>query len=171
MFLSARRLLLIGVIAAVVAVIVLLPVILETLSGQGITNVRISLSKVQVIPNESNKTASLQVIFALFNPTDKALTTSRIDYELSANDTLLGNGTVSYEDIPLNGRPQLYPEKTIFIPSTFLVDQSKVTFKLYEKLTESKSGEHTTWLVKGVAQIDSAFTTLPKQFEASIPQN
>jgi hypothetical protein len=38
-------------------------------------------------------------------------------------------------------------------------------------LTESKSGEHTTWLVKGVAQIDSAFTTLPKQFEASIPQN
>jgi hypothetical protein len=42
---------------------------------------------------------------------------------------------------------------------------------LYEKMTESRSGEQTTWSVRGVAQIDSAFTTLPKQFEASIPQN
>jgi hypothetical protein len=168
MFLSARRLLLIGVIAAVVAVIVLLPIILETLSGQGITNVRISLEKVQVIPNESNKTASLQVIFALLNPTEKALTTSGIEYELSANDTLLGNGTVSYQDIPLNGRPQLYPEKTVYIPSTFSVEQSKVTPELYEKLIESKPGS-TTWTVSGVAQIDSAFTTLPKGFESSIP--
>ncbi len=171
MFLSARRLLLIGVIAAVVAVIVLLPIILETLSGQGITNVQISLSKVQVIPNESNKTTSLQVTFALLNPTDKALTTSRIEYELFANDTSLGNGTVSYQDIPLNGRPQLYPENTIFIPSMFLVEPSKVTPEMYEKLTDSKSAEHTTWSVRGEAQIDSAFTTLPKQFEASIPQS
>ena len=167
MFLSARRLLLIGVIGAVVAVIVLLPIILETLSGQGITNVKISLSKVQVISNASNNTASLQVIFALLNPTEKALTTSGIEYELSANGTLLGNGTVSYQDIPLNGRPQLYPEKTVYIPSTFSVEQSKITPELYEKLIESKPG-HTTWTVRGVAQIDSAFTTLPKAFEASI---
>lgn len=169
MFLSPRRLLLIGVIAAVVAVIVLFPAILETLSGQGITNVGISLNKVQNISNDSNKPTTLQVIFALFNPTDKALTTSRIDYELSANDTLLGNGTVSYEDIPLNGRPQLYPGKTIFIPSTFVVVQSKITSDLYKKLNEPSAAKHTNWSVRGLAQIESAFTTLPKQFEASFP--
>lgn len=171
MFLSGRRLVLFGVIAGIVVIIVLLPAILDSLSGQGITNVKFALSKVQNVGVDvANKTISLKVIFAVLNPTDKALTTSRIDYLLLANDTKLGNGTVSFEDIPLNGRPQLYPEKTVYIPSIFKFTQSVTTSEIYNKLkNDSIATGHTNWSVLGQAQIDSAFTTLPKSFQASLP--
>ncbi len=171
MFLSARRVVLFGVIVALVAVIVLLPAILDTLSGQGITDVKIAISKVEEMSlNEANKTISLKVVFAFFNPTDKALTTSKIDYNLSGNDILLGKSTLSYEDIPLNGRPQLYPGKTILLSSTFVFVSSATTSSLYEKLSKDHSvARSIAWSVKGEAQIDSAFTTLPKVFESSLP--
>ena len=78
------------------AVIVLLPAILATLSGQGITDIKISLNRVEKMSlNDANKTISLKVVFAFLNPTDRALTTSRIDYNLTGNDTLLGTNTLS----------------------------------------------------------------------------
>jgi len=171
MFLSARRVVLFGVIAAIVAVIVFLPAILVTLSGQGITDIKISLNRVEEMSlNDANKTISLKVIFAFLNPTDRALTTSRIDYNLSGNDILLGTNTLSYDDIPLNGRPQLYPGKTIFLPSTFVFTPSAKTSFLYDKLAKDPSvARSMTWTVNGEAQIDSAFTTLPKAFESSLP--
>ena len=49
MFLSGRRLVLFGVVAGIVVIIVLLPAILDSLSGQGITNVKLALSKVQYV--------------------------------------------------------------------------------------------------------------------------
>jgi hypothetical protein len=171
MFLSGRRLVLFGVVAGIVVIIVLLPAILDSLSGQGITNVKFALSKVQYVGvDDSNKTVSLNVIFAVLNPTDKALTTSRIDYLLLANDTRLGNGTISFEDIPLNGRPQLYPERIVYIPSTFKFTQSITTSQIYTRLKNDPTAtSHTNWSVMGQAQIDSAFTTLPKSFHSSLP--
>lgn len=171
MFLSARRVVLFGVIAAIVAVIVLLPAILVTLSGQGITDIKISLNRVEEMSlNDANKTISLKVVFAFFNPTDRALTTSRIDYNLTGNDILLGTSTLSYEDVPINGRPQLYPGKTILLQSTFVFMPSAKTSFLYEKLAKDPAvARSMTWSVKGEAQIDSAFTTLPKAFETSLP--
>jgi hypothetical protein len=171
MFLSGRRLVLFGVVAGIVVIIVLLPAILDSLSGQGITNVKFALSKVQYVGvDDSNKTVSLNVIFAVLNPTDKALTTSRIDYLLLANDTRLGNGTISFEDIPLNGRPQLYPERIVYIPSTFKFTQSITTSQIYTRLkNDPTAASHTNWSVMGQAQIDSAFTTLPKSFHSNLP--
>ena len=171
MFLSARRVVLFGVIAAIVAVIVLLPAILVTLSGQGITDIKISLNRVEEMSlNDANKTISLKVVFGFFNPTDRALTTSRIDYNLTGNDSSLGTSTLSYEDVPINGRPQLYPGKTILLPSTFVIKPSAKTSFLFEKLgNDSNIARSMTWSVKGEAQIDSAFTTLPKVFESSLP--
>jgi len=171
MFLSARRVVLFSVIAVIVAVIVFLPAILVTLSGQGITDVKIALNRVEEMSlNDANKTISLKVVFAFFNPTDRALTTSRIDYNLTGNDILLGKSTLSYEDVPLNGRPQLYPGKTVLLPSTFVFVPSATTSFLYEKLGKDPAvARSTTWFVEGEAQIDSAFTTLPKAFESSLP--
>ena len=83
---------------------------------------------------------------------------------------LLGTSTLSYDDVPINGRPQLYPGKTILLPSTFVIKPSAKTSFLFEKLgNDSNIARSMTWSVKGEAQIDSAFTTLPKVFESSLP--
>ena len=110
MFLSKRRIILIGVIAAIAVIIILLPLILTITLPPDLNRLTINLSKVEAvrqdITNDSQK-PQLNVYFDVYNPTQQTLTTSRIDYQLFADGTPLGNWTLSYEDIPLNGRPQL----------------------------------------------------------------
>jgi hypothetical protein len=40
-----------------------------------------------------------------WDATQQTLTTSGIEYQLFADVKSLGNGTFSYEDVPLDGRP------------------------------------------------------------------
>ena len=56
---------------------------------------------------EKNNTALLNIFFNINNPTSQALTTSKIDFKLFTNGNSLGNYTIQYIDIPVNGRPQL----------------------------------------------------------------
>ena len=125
MFIGSRRAILIGVIVAIVAFIVLFPVIPDLLKGGseakdvtiGIQNVTIDKSSIV------NESIPLKVTFRILNQGDKALSTSRIEYSVNANNTHLGNGILSYEDIPPNGRPQLYPNSPTTLESTILLSR------------------------------------------------
>ena len=93
-----------------VATIVLLPLILTITLPTDIKDVTISLGKVEVVKNataDNPRMVHLNLIFDVHNPTDKSLTTSKIEYQLFANGQPLGEGLLSYEDVPVNGRPQL----------------------------------------------------------------
>ena len=79
MFLSRRRIVLILVIAAVAGAIILLPLILTATLPADLNTIAIRLSKVEVV-NSTNEDISLNVIFSIHNPTQKSLTTSKIDY-------------------------------------------------------------------------------------------
>lgn len=166
MFLSARRIVLVITIAAVVTVIVLYPYILKILAGKEITNLSISLKNITVITtNLTRNSVPLMVHFLVFNPTDKALTTSKIEYALYANGVNLGNNTLSYEDIPLNGRPQFYSGKTADIQSFFELNNSTGTTEILKKIINyANDSKQVKWEVRGEAIIDSAFTSEPKSF-------
>ncbi|MFL6394256.1 MAG: hypothetical protein ACJ708_06310, partial [Nitrososphaeraceae archaeon] len=115
MFLSRRRMILIGVIGAIVVIIILLPQILTITLPPNVNSVNINLSNVEMVnPNIANDSGriELNVYFNVYNPTQQVLTTSKIEYQLFANGMPLGSGILSYEDIPLNGRPQLYYNST-----------------------------------------------------------
>ena len=59
-------------------------------------------------------TILLSLLFDVYNPSDKSATTSKVEYDLFGDDELLGHGVLSYEDIPLNGRPQFFsPDKPL----------------------------------------------------------
>ena len=93
MFLSRRRIILIGVITAIVATIILLPLILTITLPSDLNKLTISLSKVEAVPPECSKRykqVQLNVYFNVYNPTRNALTTSRIDYQLFADGKPLG---------------------------------------------------------------------------------
>jgi hypothetical protein len=79
MLFSKRRIILIGVVAAVVATIVFLPLILTLTLPTNINDIAVRLEKVEVVKNATAvnpQIVQLNVIFGVHNPTDKSLTTS-----------------------------------------------------------------------------------------------
>ncbi len=166
MFLSRRRLVLIGIVAAIVGVIVLLPLIL-TITLPDISKVDITINKIQLGNfSEKNKTATLNVVFNIKNPTSQALTTSKIDYKLFANGKSLGQYTISYADMPVNGRPQLLANTTTQINKiiTIPVDNEKFANELRGK---NQSLQNINWKMEGNWIIDSALSSASKDFSTS----
>ena len=171
MFIGSRRAILIGAIAAIVAFIVLFPAIPDLLKGGSeLTDVIISIKNITIEnSNLVNNTIPLKVTFEILNHGDKALSTSKIEYTVNANNTHLGNGFLSYEDIPPNGRPQLYPNSPATVQSTILLSRTNSNSELFDKLHNGKFATNSTeWNVNGTAQIDSAFTIYPVVFNSKL---
>lgn len=171
MFLSRRRVILIGVIAAVASAIILLPLILTITLPADLNSVTIALSNVSAIaPNttDDRQRNQLNVYFNVYNPTQKTLTTSKIEYELFANGEPLGQGILSYEDIPLNGRPQLYYNSTTPLKSSFEITYSNTSAPIIKLLSNLQTAKQIKWRAIGEAQIESGFSSLPKQFNSEL---
>jgi LEA14-like dessication related protein len=172
MFIGARRAILIGVIGAIVAFIVLFPAIPDLLrGGSELKDVTIGIQNIAIEnTNTVNNTIPLTVTFKIDNQDNKVLSTSKIDYTIYANNTSLGNGLLSYEDIPLNGKPQLYPHSPATLESTFVLDRTESNSELFDKIHDGKFMTNSTeWKVNGTAQIDSAFTIYPIDFSGNLP--
>jgi LEA14-like dessication related protein len=171
MFLTRRRALLIGVVAAIAAAIIFTPLILTLTLPPDINAVKINLDKVE-IENPEEETANLltlNVFFKVDNPTDKTLTTSKIDYTLFANGESLGNGHIDYIDIPVHGRPQLLSGGEATIMSKFEIPRNDPT------LTQFNIGNLTSsdinWEAEGTADIESGFVTAPLAFKDDLQRS
>ncbi len=165
MFLSRRRLVLIGTVTVIVGVIVLLPLIL-TITLPDLSTVDITVKNIELEGISEDNIATLKVLFNIMNPTSQALTTSKIDYELNANGESIGEYTKSYVDIPLNGRPQLlsHTDKNISsVIKTPVLDE-----KMRSDLrNNNQSLQNIEWTINGNAIIESGFSSAPKIFNAT----
>ena len=171
MFIGARRAVLLAAIGAIVAFIVLFPAIPDLLrGGSELRDVTVNVKNI-VVENTSNvnNTIPLTVTFEILNKDVKALSTSKIEYSVNANNTRLGNGLLSYEDIPPNGRPQLYPNSPTTLESTFLLTRTSSNSELFDKIHNAEfAANFTEWNINGTAQIDSAFTIYPVPFSSNL---
>jgi len=96
-------------VVAVAGAIIALPYI-SSLTATGLDRVTIELSNVKFVPaSDDQKANQIDIVFHLTNPTDKTVTTSKIEYNLFADNTQLGDSILSFEDIPPNGRPAILP--------------------------------------------------------------
>lgn len=166
MFLSRRRIVLIGTATAIVGIIVLLPLILTiTLPDLGAISIIIKNIELKGVSDDNN-TATLNVVFNIKNPTSQALTTSKIDYELIANGKSLGEYSKEYIDIPVNGRPQLLSNTDTNISSVIETPISDQTFRT-ELLQNNQSMQDIDWTINGNAIIESGFSSAPKIFNTT----
>ena len=165
MFLSRRRLVLIGTATVIIGVIVLLPLIL-TITLPDLSAVDIIVKKIELEDISEDNIATLKVIFNIKNPTHQALTTSKIDYELNANGESIGEYTKSYIDIPLNGRPQLLSNTdtniSAVIETPVLDEKIRSDFR-----NNNQSLQNIEWKINGNAIIESGFSSAPKIFNAT----
>lgn len=165
MFLSRRRLVLIGTVAVIVGVIVLLPLIL-TITLPDLSAVNITVKNIELEDLSKDNIATLKVVFNIKNPTSQALTTSKIDYQLDANGELIGNFTKSYIDIPLNGRPQLLSNTDTNISS--VIETPALDEKIMSDIrNNNQSLQNIEWTIDGNAIIESGFSSAPKIFNAT----
>ena len=162
MFLTIRRIVLIVAVVAVAGAIIVLPYI-SSLTATGLDRVTIELSDVKFVPaSEEQKSTQLDVVFHLTNPTDKTVTTSKIEYNLTADNMQLGDSFLSFEDIPPSGRPVILPSKSINLTSQFRITPSQSTETIFNKIANSPSD--INWKVQGIARVESAVTLQDKQF-------
>ncbi|MEM3159736.1 MAG: hypothetical protein QXJ74_03030 [Nitrososphaera sp.] len=164
MIVGSRRIILIGVIVAVVIVIVLYPLIVSVPPSE-LQKTEIRLYEVKALNNiEQSGMKDLQVVFTLTNPTNMTLTISRIDYELFADGVPLGEFRLSYEDIPVNGRPPLFPNSPVNLSSNIQPDYSD-----RQRILDKIAADATIkWKVEGTAQIETALTQATKEFTSEI---
>lgn len=166
MFLSRRRLVLIGTVIVIAGIIILLPLILTiTLPDLGAVSIIIKNVELKDISDDNN-TATLNVVFNIKNPTSQALTTSKIDYELIANGESLGEYSKSFIDIPVNGRPQLLSNTDTNISSIIETPIKDQAFRM-NLIQNNQTMQNIDWAVNGNAIIESGFSSAPKIFNAT----
>lgn len=169
MFLSKRRIVLFGVIGALVITIILLPRIQYFVNAPDVNVIDFNLAAVNISNisnNTNNNNIELSLLFDVYNPSDKSATTSKVEYDLFGDNKLLGHGVLSYEDIPLNGRPQFSPGQTTTLKSDIILQPSDMNRDIIEKLISNSSDSVNSirWNVNGSSQIESAFVILEKDF-------
>jgi hypothetical protein len=167
MFLSKRRIVLFGVIGVLVITIIFLPRIQYFINAPDVNAIDFKLSSVD-ITNLSNNTNNIELLlrFDVSNPSEKTATTSKVEYDLFGDNEFLGHGVLSYEDIPLNGRPQSSPGQTTTLKSPIVLQPSDTNIDIIEKLinNQSDSINDIRWNVNGSSQIESAFVIVQKDF-------
>lgn len=148
----------VGVAGAIIA----LPYI-SSLTATGLDRVTIELSNVEFVPASDDQRASqIDIVFHLTNPSDKTVTTSKIEYDLFADNMQLGDSILSFEDIPPNGRPTILPQQSINLTSSFQITPSQSTQAIFSRVANNPSD--INWKVQGEARVESAITLQDKQF-------
>jgi hypothetical protein len=165
LIIGPRRVALIGAIAAVALTIIFYPLLVATPFDPN--DVSLNLSRVALTSGgEGEQRLDLRVSLNVTNASDYTLTTSKIEYELFADGASVGSDTVSYEDIPVNGRPALFPNQPITISDTFTLEYSDSRAELFNKVLNSS--EDISWRITGSATIESGTTFQERPFSSEL---
>ena len=165
MILGPRRVALIAAIAAVALAIIFYPLIVfDPIDTE---KVIIDLTRVAVDEDASSEQELLlRTTFLVTNNNTMTLTTSKIDYQLYAEGELVGETTLSYEDVPVNGRPALFPNSQVPLTDSFSLEYSDDNAEIFNRVLNNST--QLDWSVSGTATIESGTTQVIKEFQAEL---
>ena len=130
-----------------------------------LNKVTVNIDSIKVLDeNKIDKRAHLDVRFNIQNPNSIVLTISTINYQLFANGKNIGEGHFTTEDIPEAGRPALFANSNLTLPTTFDLVNSDAIAKEYSDITTSQPVKYE---VKGQITIESFLTAIVKDFDLS----
>ena len=136
-------------------------------SFQGDLNkVIVNVDSIKVLDeNKLDKRAHLDVRFNIQNPNSIVLTISTINYQLFANGNDLGEGHFTTEDIPEAGRPALFANSNLTLPTTFDLVSNENIAKEYSDITTNQPVKYE---LKGQITIESFLTAIIKDFDLTL---
>ena len=137
-----------------------------SLDNEDLQQIEIELESVEL--KEVNSVANqvrLDVTFLVTNPSDTTLTISIIDYQLYADDVLLGPGLYTTADIALPGRALFYSGAEIPLKNIFVLDRSERNSEVFDSIV---NGEITDFSAIGTITSQTSWSETDKYFETSI---
>jgi hypothetical protein len=156
---------LIGAIAAVALAIILYPLIVLTPFDP--ERVAIQLTGVELLSgSEGEQRLDLRVALQLTNTNEFSLTTSKIAYNLSADGAPVGSDTISYEDVPVTGRPALFPNQPVNISDTLTLQYTDEMASMFNRILNNSTD--INWRISGSATIESGTTLQEKRFSSEL---
>jgi hypothetical protein len=165
LIIGPRRLVLIGAIAAVALAIIFYPLIVQTPFDP--ERVAIQMTGVELLSgSEGEQRLDLRVALQLTNTNEFTLTTSNIMYELFADGAPVGSDTISYEDVPVTGRPALFPNQPVTISDTVTLQYSDEMASLFSRILNNSTD--VNWRISGSATIESGTTLQEKRFSSEV---
>ena len=99
------------------------------------------------------------------NTNEFTLTTSRIVYDLFADGARVGSDTISYEDVPVNGRP-LFSNQPVTISDTLTLQYTDEMATLFSRILNNSTD--INWRISGTATIESGTTLQEKRFSSEL---
>ncbi|MFL6484334.1 MAG: hypothetical protein ACJ70Z_06440 [Nitrososphaera sp.] len=163
LIIGPRRLVLIGAIAAVALAIIFYPLIVQTPFDP--EKVSIQLTGVDLLSgSEGQQKLDLKVALLITNTNEYTLTTSKVAYDLYADGALVGSDTISYEDVPVNGRPAFFSNQPVPISDTLTLQYSDETAGLFTKILNNSTD--INWRINGSATVESGTTEQEKSFSS-----
>jgi LEA14-like dessication related protein len=167
LIIGARRAVLVAAIAAVALTIIFYPLIVAT--PIDLDKVDVKLAKVELLHNNNTAAHSLnmKVTFNITNSNPFTLTTSQINYQLFADGVDLGTHTLSYEDVPVTGRPVLFNGTRTPVQDTAVtIDYSDAKAQIFNKIQNNIFD--IKWSATGTASIESGTTQVTKDFSNTL---
>ncbi|HEV3433752.1 MAG TPA: hypothetical protein VG098_07155 [Nitrososphaera sp.] len=165
MIIGPRRLVLIGAIAAVALAIIFYPLIVQT--PFDLERVAIQLTEVDLQSgSEGEQRLDLRVVLQLTNTNEFTLTTSEIAYDLFADGAPVGSDTISYEDIPVTGRPALFSNEPVTISDTMTLQYTDEMANIFNRILNNSTD--IEWRITGSATIESGTTLQEKTFSSDL---
>ncbi len=156
---------LIGAIAAVALAIIFYPLIVQT--PFDLERVAIQLTGVEVQSgSEGEQRLDLRVALQLTNTNEFTLTTSEITYDLFADGVPVGSDTISYEDVPVTGRPALFSNQPVTISDTMTLQYTDEMANLFSRILNNSTD--IEWRITGSATIESGTTLQEKTFSSNL---
>ncbi len=155
--------------AGITAVLIFVAGWLRTLgeTEEVIKAVRIEVDDVKVKSIDwDNRKMTVTIDFRIFNDTDRIVTLSKIDYNVTLDGINVGRGIASYTDVPLVGRAPVYSKGSTVLPHDFTFDYSDSISSSWDRLARGERG--VTWNIKGTADIETAFSIIPLEFEDTL---
>ena len=156
---------LIGAIAAVALAIIFYPLIVQTPFDP--ESVSIQLTGVELQSgSESEQRLDLRVALLVTNTNEFSLTTSRIEYDLFADGAPVGSDTISYQDVPVTGRPAFFSNEPVTISDTMTLQYTDEMANLFSRILNNSTD--INWRITGSATIESGTTLQEKSFSSEL---
>ncbi len=155
--------------AGIAAVLILVAGWLRTIgeTNDVMKSVRIEVDDVKVKSIDWDMMRmTISIDFRIFNNTDKIVTLSKIEYNVALDGVNLGRDIASYTDVPLVGRAPVYSKGSTVLPHEFTFEYNSNIDNAWNRLIRGESG--VTWSVKGTADIETAFSIIPMEFEDTL---
>lgn len=156
---------LIGAIAAVALAIIFYPLIVQTPFDP--ERVAIQLTGVELQSgSEGEQRLDLRVALQVTNTNEFTLTTSKIAYDLFADGAPVGSDTISYEDVPVTGRPAFFSNEPVTISDTMTLQYTDEMANIFSRILNNSTD--INWRITGSATIESGTTLQEKSFSSEL---